>query len=230
MGFVIDAGHRRGFVVMGADTVTDDFGQWLRTRREDLRLTRQRVADRSGLSYAYLSQLESGRKQRPSRTALAQLAKGLEIPLDDLLAEVGATSDTTTAMSAPPYAWVPVRRVSRGSPEIIALHDRHGQNIGEHVTASRSAVLALLRDTLAVPARFIPNEGLVSVRFCGTVTIRIAIRPPMTRSGDRGLPSSSRAKFSPRQLRDAPKAPKRPASTCGQLRTLSSLCPYCPPC
>ncbi len=75
-----------------------DFGSYLRSRRESLGLTRQRVADRSGLSYAYIAQLESGAKSRPSAGALEQLAAGLEIPVEEL-AQVAppGTTDPSTA-------------------------------------------------------------------------------------------------------------------------------------
>ncbi len=75
-----------------------DFGSYLRSRRESLGLSRQRVADRSGLSYAYIAQLESGVKSRPSRGALEQLAAGLEVPVEEL-AQVAppGTTDPSTA-------------------------------------------------------------------------------------------------------------------------------------
>ncbi len=75
-----------------------DFGSYLRSRRESLGLSRQRVADRSGLSYAYIAQLESGVKSRPSTGALEQLAAGLEVPVEEL-AQVAppGTTDPSTA-------------------------------------------------------------------------------------------------------------------------------------
>lgn len=78
--------------------MASDFGSYLRSRRESLGLSRQRVADRSGLSYAYIAQLESGVKSRPSPGALEQLAAGLELPVEQLaqVAPIG-TSDPSTA-------------------------------------------------------------------------------------------------------------------------------------
>jgi transcriptional regulator with XRE-family HTH domain len=70
-----------------------DFGEYLKRRREELRLTRQRVADRSGLSYAYLSQLESGRKSSPSSTVLGQLARALELSVEELADRAGTDLD-----------------------------------------------------------------------------------------------------------------------------------------
>ena len=67
----------------------DDLGVLLRRRREELGLTRQAVADDTGLSYAYLSQLESGAKSRPSEEVLDALAHVLRLPLRALLDRTG---------------------------------------------------------------------------------------------------------------------------------------------
>lgn len=69
--------------------MTQDFGRYLRQRREDRKLTRQAVADASGLSYAYLSQLESGKKSSPSLTALRQLAEGMGVAVEELAQRAG---------------------------------------------------------------------------------------------------------------------------------------------
>lgn len=76
-----------------------DFGRYLRQRREGMQLTRQAVADASGLSYAYLSQLESGKKSSPSVTALRQLAEGMGLAVEELAERAGVriTGEAPTA-------------------------------------------------------------------------------------------------------------------------------------
>lgn len=73
------------------------FGRYLRAAREAQGLTRQEVSDRSRLSYAYLSQLESGKKSAPSPRALHQLARGLNVSVEELAARSGVQVDTVGA-------------------------------------------------------------------------------------------------------------------------------------
>lgn len=66
-----------------------ELGRYLRARRDELGLNRQRVADATGLSYAYLQQLESGAKSSPSATVLGQLASVLQVPYEELARRAG---------------------------------------------------------------------------------------------------------------------------------------------
>lgn len=86
------------------------FGEYLTQRRNQLQLTRQRVADESGLSYAYLAQLESGRKSSPSPTVLGQLAGVLRVSVADLSRAAGLDPGDVRAVRAA----APVRRTSAG--------------------------------------------------------------------------------------------------------------------
>ena len=61
---------------------------YLVRRRQELGLDRKDVADRSGLSYPYVSQLETGAR-RPSTKALRLLADALEVSVGELLAVAG---------------------------------------------------------------------------------------------------------------------------------------------
>lgn len=65
----------------------------LRDRREDLGLSRREVADRSGLSYPYVSQLENGDRE-PSLAALEKLATAFATPVEDLLKQTGSLKST----------------------------------------------------------------------------------------------------------------------------------------
>jgi transcriptional regulator with XRE-family HTH domain len=70
----------------------------LRDRREAAGLSRREVADRSGLSYPYVSQLENGDRE-PSLDALSRLAAVFKVPADELLKPSGA------AATAPAEQW-----------------------------------------------------------------------------------------------------------------------------
>ena len=63
------------------------FGRRIRARREELGLSRRDVVEASGLSYPYVSQLETGYRL-PSHKALAALAEALELPPNELSASI----------------------------------------------------------------------------------------------------------------------------------------------
>jgi transcriptional regulator with XRE-family HTH domain len=65
----------------------EEFGRRLKARREELGLSRRDVVEASGLSYPYVSQLETGYRL-PSHKALAALAEALELPPNELSASI----------------------------------------------------------------------------------------------------------------------------------------------
>jgi transcriptional regulator with XRE-family HTH domain len=67
----------------------------LREQREARGLSRRDVADRSGLSYPYVSQLENGDRE-PSLDALGKLAAAFQVPVEVLLKPVDGTESPAT--------------------------------------------------------------------------------------------------------------------------------------
>jgi transcriptional regulator with XRE-family HTH domain len=65
----------------------EQFGRLLAARRHELGLSRRDLADASGLSYPYVSQLETGYRL-PSHKALAALAEALELSPSELSASI----------------------------------------------------------------------------------------------------------------------------------------------
>ena len=63
------------------------FGRRLKARREELGLSRRDLVEASGLSYPYVSQLETGYRL-PSHRALAALAEALQLDPGDLSASI----------------------------------------------------------------------------------------------------------------------------------------------
>ena len=63
------------------------FGRRLKARREELGLSRRDLVEASGLSYPYVSQLETGYRL-PSHKALAALAEALELDPSELSASI----------------------------------------------------------------------------------------------------------------------------------------------
>ena len=77
----------------------DDFGQYLRRLRLERDLTLKQVELASGVSNAYLSQLERGRRKSPHPDILKGLAKAFEIPVEDLLRAAGYLGESLAEQS-----------------------------------------------------------------------------------------------------------------------------------
>jgi DNA-binding XRE family transcriptional regulator len=65
-------------------TGSEALGELIRARREDLGMSRRELAEATGLSYPYVSQLETGYRL-PSSTALRDLAGALQMSTDELV-------------------------------------------------------------------------------------------------------------------------------------------------
>ena len=85
-----------------------ELGRFLEQRRHELGLSRRDLAERSGLSYPYVSQLETGDRE-PAIKAMRALAPVLDVRLDQLAGLVagGAWSDSGSAYAsaAPPPSY-----------------------------------------------------------------------------------------------------------------------------
>ena len=79
-------------------------GRAIQVLRTELGLSRAELAERAGVSYSYLSEIETGKKEVSSRT-LYVLADALGVPTSTLMAtaetRVRSTTDAETAIGAP---------------------------------------------------------------------------------------------------------------------------------
>src|SRR4051812_6961222 len=78
-----------------------DIGQFIREQRQHAKLSLRRLAEDTGVSNPYLSQVERGLR-KPSAEILQQLAKGLRISAEQLYVQAGLLEDrgTTQALEA----------------------------------------------------------------------------------------------------------------------------------
>lgn len=83
-----------------------ELGRLVQQRRHELGLSRRDLADRSELSYPYVSQIETGERD-PSLKTMHKLAETLELPVENL----ASTLAPDTWASAP--ASMPTARASR---------------------------------------------------------------------------------------------------------------------
>lgn len=72
---------------MSASDADDMTAAAIRKLREEAKLTRRQVAERSGLSVSWLSRLESG-KHQSTWAGMKKVAKGLGVSMTDLAAEI----------------------------------------------------------------------------------------------------------------------------------------------
>ena len=67
-----------------------EFGEFLKDiRKKDKKMTMRELERRSGISQAYISQIENGKRQIPKPITLEKLAKGLNVPYEDLMIAAG---------------------------------------------------------------------------------------------------------------------------------------------
>jgi len=88
-----------------------DLGGFIRDQRQLAQLSMRGLAARAGISNPYLSQVERGLR-RPSAEILAQIAHGLSISVESLLAKAGVLPDS-------PDHLVGRRADQRQIPEVI---------------------------------------------------------------------------------------------------------------
>jgi transcriptional regulator with XRE-family HTH domain len=117
-------------------------GEAIAARRHELGLTRREVAERAGLSYPYVAQLERGQKS-PSSASLFALAAALEVPVADLLGEVESPSPVPGAGHRVP------RPVRSPGPSHGDDRDDGDDADPEQLAALGRFVRALVRDEVA---------------------------------------------------------------------------------
>ncbi len=95
---------------MNPNPVTD-LGGYLRQQRQQAHLSLRQLADRTGISNPYLSQIERGLK-KPSAEILQALAKGLRVSAEQLYVHAGILE------AADEQAEIDVRRAILADPKL----------------------------------------------------------------------------------------------------------------
>lgn len=95
------------------------FGQRLRKWRKARHWTQDELAQRCGIDQGFISQIETGRIQKPSIEYLRLLAKGYGVPITEMLVAAGYLSHDDLDGEALPYLDRYVESL-RGDAEILA--------------------------------------------------------------------------------------------------------------
>lgn len=98
-----------------------ELGHFLEHRRRELGLSRRDLADQSGLSYPYVSQLETGDRE-PALKAMRALAPVLDLPVEQL-ASLVAGGDWAS-LSSPSYDSLPSMSVGSAPPSAPTSYNR----------------------------------------------------------------------------------------------------------
>ena len=91
-----------------------ELGRLVQQRRHELELTRRDLSERSGVSYPYVSQIETGERD-PSINTMRKLSSVLELAVEDMASLVTAESwvaDSLNVGSPPPPTRVRSREIS----------------------------------------------------------------------------------------------------------------------
>lgn len=111
-------------------------GQRLRARRVELGRTLAEVAEQSGLSLPYVSNLERGRGN-PTLEALESLAQALDLPLASLVGDEGPIEPLSVVLAAAPPS---LRQFSRSTDFLEAVQEL-SERQGESVDTMRQKLL-----------------------------------------------------------------------------------------
>ncbi len=63
-------------------------GSFIRQKREEKQMSLRQLAKRTGVSPAYISQLENNYRTNPTSHVLRSLAKGLDIPFEQFIEDI----------------------------------------------------------------------------------------------------------------------------------------------
>lgn len=116
---------------MSAKIPVPDLGGYLREQRQAAELSLRQLADRTGISNPYLSQIERGLK-KPSAEILQSLAKGLRISAEQLYVHAGILD----ARDEDATAGLDVRAAIKADPRLTpqqrkALLDVYASFVGD---------------------------------------------------------------------------------------------------
>lgn len=91
-----DASDAKASAVSAVSSKASDIGSFIRAQRETAQVSMRQLAERSGVSNPYLSQVERGLR-KPSADVLAQIAKALRVSAEVLYVRAGILEPSETS-------------------------------------------------------------------------------------------------------------------------------------
>lgn len=105
-----------------ASDVASDIGSFIRSQRETAHVSMRQLAERSGVSNPYLSQVERGLR-KPSADVLSQIAKALRVSAEVLMCAPGFSSPARPVRCVTPSS--PIRRSPSVRSRFCSISTRH---------------------------------------------------------------------------------------------------------
>jgi transcriptional regulator with XRE-family HTH domain len=165
-----------------AKTGSEELGEMLRRARQRLGMSRRDLAESTGLSYPYISQLETGYRM-PSSPAMRSLADALGLRVDSLFDAIPPSGPRDVAPTQSPApdpvrerasgialarAAAPTARAARPAAQLAGPAappegSAAGAALGDHAgTASDSVAPAAAADSVAAGGGWIRNQRYAS--------------------------------------------------------------------
>jgi len=79
----------------------DDFGQYLRSLRDEQKLSLREAAAKTGISVSYIMQIEHGKRKAPGPDVLRKLAVAYNLPVRDLIKAAGYLDEPKAGKAVP---------------------------------------------------------------------------------------------------------------------------------
>ena len=161
-------------------TPVRELGEFIREQRTAAQISVRALAAKAGVSNPYLSQVERGLR-RPSAEILAQIAHGLSISVETLLAKAGIleTAEAPTVVIAIRADEVLTERQKSALVDIYAAFRKEAE-------AAAAALATPVTDALAVAA-----ESAVATTAAWSPTALRLTAPPLTAPPPTGPSESS---------------------------------------
>lgn len=87
--YVLPFGNSSGIVLIERTVFDMSLGDFMKEKRKQKNWSQRDLASASGISNAEISRLEAGKRKEPSPSVLREIAKSLDVPIEELLQEAG---------------------------------------------------------------------------------------------------------------------------------------------
>jgi HTH-type transcriptional regulator, competence development regulator len=134
MRLVLDISSGAGYLDVVPRRAVALLPKLLKQARVTASLSLRAVEKSTGISNAYLSQLENGKTANPSPPVLAKLARAYSIPYADLMAAAGYLDTTLDTTSEPP----PARRIAMLTNDLNADEQDQVEAFITYIRAQRT--------------------------------------------------------------------------------------------
>jgi transcriptional regulator with XRE-family HTH domain len=134
----------------------DAIGEYIRQQREQARISLRQLAQATGVSNPYLSQIERGLR-RPSAEILQQIAKGLRISAEALYVQAGILEDRPAGSGVRAAVLTDPGLTERQKQILLEIYESFRAEAGGHDPSGNGTVTPA--PGLPAPAPGAPESG-----------------------------------------------------------------------